>query len=144
MMLIEWTAELEVGVDGFDEQHRKLIDIMNDLSALVAAGAAKDEIAERFDQLDNYARFHFKTEAEYFEMIDYPEASGHILAHNSFVRQLDDMQMTMEAGLSLLSDKEMALLRDWLISHIQGLDRLYGNYIGEDAAWDRNSKQIIL
>jgi hemerythrin-like metal-binding protein len=134
MPMIEWTNDLILGIDAFDEQHLKFIGFVNELDKLVHDDAPQDQIFDRFLQLDNYTRYHFKTETEYLEMIDYPDTAGHIMAHNAFLRQLDDIQMTLEAGIALLSEKEMVFLRDWIIDHIRGMDRKYVDFVAEDAA----------
>ncbi len=134
MTLIEWNINLEIGIEGFDEQHEKMIGFANNLNSAVENNLSQDDILEAFLQLETFVRYHFKTEADYFEMINYPDASGHIHAHNAFIRQLDDIQMTLESGIAMLTDKEMAFLRDWIVFHIQGLDRQYVSFVAKDAA----------
>ena len=134
MALVEWNADLELGIDEFDEQHKKLVGMINDLNDAMSAGQGQDQLGMILTKLADYTSYHFSSEEKYFDQSDYPEAAGHRRAHKEFINQINDYQMEFDAGQLLLSMKVMNFLSDWLVAHIQGIDRQYVPYIKKDAA----------
>ena len=51
MALIKWKNEFSVNISAIDTQHKKLIEIINDLHAAMSAGKANDALREIFAKL---------------------------------------------------------------------------------------------
>lgn len=134
MSLIEWNSEFELGNEQIDEQHQKLVAIINDLHAAMAARLGQEKLGMILTKLADYTSFHFRTEEELFDQIDYPDAQGHCRAHKEFVDQINDYQMAFDAGQLMLSMKIMGFLKDWLVAHIQGIDRQFAECLKSEAA----------
>lgn len=64
-----WNKNFETGIEIIDEQHQKLISLLNELAGALVRGDQL-EINYFFDALAKYAEFHFQTEeaiwVEYF------------------------------------------------------------------------------
>ena len=61
---IEWTDSFSVGVALFDEQHRRLIDMLNKMIEDPAADTRSETVADVLTDMTRYAQEHFKAEEE--------------------------------------------------------------------------------
>jgi hemerythrin len=87
MALIEWNADLSVGVGEIDEQHKKLIGLINSLNDAMASGKGKDILKGILDGMVNYTSMHFKTEEKYMDEFQYGETFHHKTEHKNFVKK---------------------------------------------------------
>ncbi len=62
MALITWNNGLDLGVEEIDNQHRKLVAMINDLNDAMRQGRGNDVLAKILGGLINYAATHFNTE----------------------------------------------------------------------------------
>lgn len=125
MSLIEWSDDLSVGIHEIDDQHKKLIGLINGLHDAMKAGQAKQALEKTLNDLADYAVYHFRTEETYMKKFGYPEFASHKLLHSAFVKKVTDFQADFRAGKLGLSMDLMHFLRDWLTTHIKGTDRQY-------------------
>lgn len=125
MSLIEWSPRLSLGIDEIDHQHRKLIELINDLDRAMEQGQGKAVIGRTLDGLVAYTQFHFSAEEKLMDRCSYPGSERHKGEHVAFVRKLIDFKTGYAAGQLGLSIAVMSFLSTWLTEHIQGTDRQY-------------------
>ncbi len=130
-VLIRWNTTYELGVKIIDEQHMKLVDIINDFYNAFATAQAHEKIDEIINELVNYTIFHFTAEEEIFSNSNYPETDGHKKKHKEFVDELKRYHQEVKDGNMTTTYDLMTFLRDWLIKHIMGTDRTYLPYINK-------------
>jgi hemerythrin len=127
MTFMTWTKEMSVGVASLDDDHKKLIGIINELHDGIVAGHKKEILAAVLDQLVDYTKFHFTKEEELFLKTKYLGASTHMMEHASFVSRITNLQERLKSAPVAMLDLElMSYLRNWLLTHIQGSDKKYG------------------
>jgi len=127
MDFMAWTSDMSVGVMVLDEDHKKLVGIINQLHFGISAGHSREILEAVLDQLVDYTKFHFAREEELFARTNYLDAPTHKLEHDHFVRQIMDLQeRANKAPVSMLNMELMGFLRHWLVAHIQGSDKKYG------------------
>ena len=107
-----------------DQQHRQLIEWLNDLLAAMAKGEGRTEIAPILDKLDSYVNTHFAYEEECMVKYRCPVAETNMAAHAYFMKTFGDLRDEYEARgasshLVLRVQRELA---DWLVSHIKAVD----------------------
>ena len=118
---------MSVGVASLDDDHKKLIGIINELHDGIVAGHKKEILAAVLDQLVDYTKFHFTKEEELFLKTKYLGASTHMMEHASFVSRITNLQERLKSAPVAMLDLElMSYLRNWLLTHIQGSDKKYG------------------
>mgnify|MGYP000867218199 FL=1 len=68
MPLVEWKSEFSLGISEIDEQHKKILAIINKLYDLFSNKEHQDiaEIERIIKELADYAVYHFQTEEKYF------------------------------------------------------------------------------
>ncbi len=77
MTLTNWNDNLSVDVKEIDLQHRKLIDMFNELNDAMKTGKGKDALRTIVNGLISYNATHFKKEEHYFEKFGYPDTANH-------------------------------------------------------------------
>ena len=131
MALINWNDSLSVDVKEIDLQHRKLIDMINELNDAMKTGKGKDVLRTIVNGLISYTGTHFKKEEQYFEKFGYPDTANHKKEHVAFVKKVTDFQDGFEKGNLPLSVEVMNFLSDWLKNHIKGTDKKYSKFFNE-------------
>ena len=123
--LIEWTPELSIGIDQIDQQHKKLVDMINQLDHAMRNKKGKDILKDIIHELNSYTHYHFATEEDLFDLFGYEDAEAHKATHKGFVSKIDDFEKNFSNGSRGLSMEIMTFLSNWLIEHIQGTDKQY-------------------
>ena len=122
--LIEWNDSLSVGLDVIDEQHIKLVEILNSLNS--SGGGQDDEVIKKIlNDLVEYTVYHFAFEEELLLKHQYPDYKNHVAAHKALVKKVGKFNEEFQAGKAKLSGELFKFLRSWLNGHIRGTDKLY-------------------
>ena len=129
MALITWNETLSVKIKKFDDQHIKLVDMINDLYDAMKAGNGSEAVGKILGELVNYTVTHFADEEQLLSQHAYPDLAAHKLEHENLVQQVLDLQQKFEAGHTILTLNVMMFLKDWLMTHIKGDDKKYGDYL---------------
>jgi len=128
MALITWQDEYALGIEEIDSQHKKIVDIINRLFQMFTDKDTRDEtkINGIFQELVDYANYHFSTEEKYFELFSYPGTSAHLELHEKYRAKVEELKKQYE------TDKGEAVffaltnfLQDWWVWHINNADRAY-------------------
>ncbi len=123
--LLRWNANLSVGLNCIDDQHKVLIDLINELHRQMSSGASESEIGTVLSQLIDYTKTHFGFEEDLFTKHGYEETEAHIQIHSKLVSQLVDFQTQFKSGKTDISIELMEFLKDWLVNHIKKTDTRY-------------------
>lgn len=129
-----WDDKFNTGVDVVDEQHRKLVELINRLGSINAHLTSTAELGEILTELANYTVYHFGTEENLMKQyaVDAGHQAVHIKAHQHFTAQV-----TVAAKI-LLGSKDVSTqlvapllkyLTNWLVQHILGSDTRMGQEI---------------
>lgn len=62
MQIVPWNPSFDTGIPIIDEQHRQLVDLLNDLAGQYVHGADAQHALRILDALVDYAAYHFETE----------------------------------------------------------------------------------
>lgn len=119
-----WSAKYETGIREVDLQHKKLVRLINSLARMQAKQTDRDELLKVFDQLADYAVYHFKDEEDLMRRyrIDAEFEASHVKAHALFVRQARDARAAANENPGEVTEHALTFLTKWLISHILGTD----------------------
>ncbi|WP_243367242.1 bacteriohemerythrin [Fundidesulfovibrio soli] len=124
-VLMAWTSDLATGVKVIDEQHRKLLDLINDLYAAMKAGKGRSVLEKLLDGLAEYTVYHFGTEEKYFDQFKYAESASHKKMHAELTGQVVDYIGKVKSGQANVSMELMDFLKEWLVTHICKQDKRY-------------------
>ncbi len=124
-VLMPWTSELATGVKIIDTQHRKLVDMVNELYKAMKSGQSKAVMEKLLGELAEYTVYHFGTEEKYFDQFRYAETAEHKKMHAELTGQVVNFINQFKSGQAALSMDLMNFLRDWLATHIMKTDKRY-------------------
>jgi hemerythrin-like metal-binding protein/PAS domain S-box-containing protein len=120
-----WSDQLETGLEIVDQQHLKLIAIVNKLARLQSGDAASDELISVYGDLKNYTLYHFQQEEDEMSLWPVDEANkmAHLKAHKGFIERIGKIDELIGSHPSYVIDHLLAFLVKWLIHHISDVDK---------------------
>jgi hemerythrin-like metal-binding protein len=129
MALITWNDNLSVGVQSVDDQHLVLIETLNELHAAMMKGKARAIVGDLLKRLLEYTRNHFRDEEELMDKAQWAGLSQHKALHRELTKEVEDYIARFDHGDVTVSVDLSAFLSNWLTSHIQKVDQLYGPWL---------------
>lgn len=129
MSLITWTDQFSVGINQIDEEHKKLVQLINGLHDHMLAGDAKEIMGKVLDRVIQYTAMHFATEEKLMRQYNYPGAVAHFAEHKKLVTTAVDLQKKFNSGTHTITMETMSFLRDWLQHHIRESDKVLGKFL---------------
>ena len=123
-----WTSELSIGNLNIDNEHQKLIGIINDLVDLVVLDGSREKFAEILSNLTDYVLIHLKKEEKYMKKIGYPKLKEHIQEHRDYSYKIAMYNIDL-IGSNPPNPKEIIeYLKNWWKDHILNNDMDYEKY----------------
>lgn len=124
--IFPWDDNFNTGITKVDEQHRKLVSLLNTLASHVAFHDDNVELSAVFDALTEYTVYHFETEEAIWQRCLAGDAA--LVSHEDTHRQfIDTVQRLRQDLLSKnqgdVAEAALAFLTRWLASHILESDR---------------------
>jgi hemerythrin len=129
MPFIAWNDHLSVGVKEIDDDHKKMVGMINHLYDGISSGEGKAALKVILKELVDYSQYHFAHEEQMFAETGYPDAAPHKEAHDSFATRVLAIQHSYNTESPALTLDVMVFLKDWLFEHILGSDKKYGPYL---------------
>lgn len=129
---IVWNDSFNIQVAELDEQHRRLVALMNRLIDLQEANKPDDAVADILGSLTNYLGYHFEVEEELMIDHGYPEIESHREEHQAFVLQVAYFIATYRESGSSLKRDILTFLKEWLAEHILKTDASFGRFLKEN------------
>lgn len=130
MPLIEWSAELSVGIDSIDEQHKKLVNMINALNDAMLTDSSNELLGKIFTGLAAYTQKHFSYEENMFAEYGYADSEEHKRQHTELINQLVELKKKfIENPQGTISADLMQFLKRWLTNHIMKTDKEYTEFL---------------
>ncbi len=130
MPLMEWHETLSVGVSIIDDEHKMIVEMLNELYDAMLARHSEEALGKVLDGLVAYTASHFKHEEALFAKTGYSAAAEHKIEHADLIKQVLDVQKKYQEGpTATLSTEVLKFLRKWLLTHIHDSDKKYGPHL---------------
>jgi len=123
--LIVWSDRYSVGIARIDAQHRKLVDLINELHEAMLEGRGNDVIEKTLDALAAYTVTHFASEEGLMKQCAYPGYAEQKAEHVRLLAQVKLLQEKSRTKGIALTLELASFLKHWLIDHIAALDKKY-------------------
>jgi len=142
---VTWSNTYSMGVKIIDDQHKGLIDFVNDLFNHSTGNEAMERVyfTEVIQQAVQYIKDHFKTEEKLMQGTKFPGFPEHKKAHDEFTLTVVKSVKDFESGKRLVLEKFAYFLKDWVLTHIAVMDRQYADYFKKIATRKDNGKLSI-
>ena len=130
MPLVEWDDSLSIGIDAVDNDHKILIELVNQVMVAMDGGDPDLAVGIAFDTLVEYTKYHFLREERVQEAVGYPGLSAHRAIHENLKATVMDMHGRYLADPSAADlDEICRFLCAWLIEHITKEDAAMAPYV---------------
>ena len=126
---LEWKDEYCVGIDSIDQQHRKLVNLINQLQTAVDYSTGEEFERDALDELVDYTKTHFSYEEGLMRDNDYPEFEQHKRQHKEMFEKVEEVLAEYEKDQETAMNNAVEYLKSWLINHINGTDKQYSSYL---------------
>lgn len=131
---VEWQDSYSVGINSIDQQHKKLINLINQLQTAVDYSTGEEFEREALNELVEYTKTHFTHEEGLMQQYGYPAFEPHKAEHTQMIKQVENVIAEYEKDPDRSMTHALNFLKDWLINHINGTDKQYSSFLQEKGA----------
>jgi hemerythrin len=122
-MAIAWTNDLNTGIDVIDNQHKRIVDYINQLESAITQ-ANRVAVGQVLNELVDYTLSHFAFEESLQEEAGYKFSKPHKAIHEVFAKRVARYQERHNAGEDI-AEQLHEMLSTWLVHHIKRDDIAY-------------------
>lgn len=123
MAYFEWADDMVIDNGPIDEDHKKLVHLVNELHTATSVGRGQEVIEAIMSELITYTKDHLHREEQMMATLKFPNLERHKVGHYQFTERLNQLQSQYEAGSITVASQLSAVLRDWLSIHIRRSDK---------------------
>ncbi|MEN8212966.1 MAG: bacteriohemerythrin [Pseudomonadota bacterium] len=131
---ISWKDEYSVGIKTIDQEHQKLLGLINQFLTASQHHTSTFYEQEAMEELIDYTNYHFRHEEELMEKHDYPGLEAHKQEHRKMVARVNELVEDYNIRGQAALEDTAGYLKHWLINHIQIVDQQYSDYLRKHGA----------
>ena len=125
--IFPWNEHFNTGLPTVDAQHRKLVELLNQLASQLAFRPDRPTLEAILDELTAYTVYHFEDEETIWAhhlAQDRQETEHHRAGHGYFIARMQALRADFaQRPLADVADSLLDFLARWLASHILESDR---------------------
>lgn len=125
---MEWKKQYSVGISRFDEDHKILFDLIDQVQMGSANLSTPDQVRSIFDVLQDYVTNHFRREEELMAAQAYPGIIEHQAHHEALKKGLAALRSRYDEDDTTVLPDLGPFLNNWLQIHILEQDMAYKAY----------------
>jgi hemerythrin len=129
MALFDWKDSYSVAVPKYDAQHKKLIELVNKLHQSMSEGKGREVLEGILTELIKYTKTHFADEENELKRLSYPDFVNHKREHDKLTADVMKFYDDFKAGKGSVTVEILNFLKNWLMNHIMGTDKKYGQFL---------------
>jgi len=130
--MIKWSDNFSCGSIAIDEQHKKLIDLIDTLVSIVKSNRFElSNLLEVVTEMDDYIKEHFAYEEYLMDKYQYPERDNHVSQHNRFREKIQGLNIFNVDNSADFYNDFLVFTVDWLSLHIMKTDKKLGAYLSD-------------
>lgn len=124
-----WDESFSVHVKRCDEDHKKLLAIIQRLHESVVNNQGPVDTQGILAELLDYTETHFATEEGMLEQTKFPGLEMHCHQHQTFKDKLEELKKSFEYAPNDTALAVMEYLKNWLVRHIKMVDCQYSKHL---------------
>ena len=142
---VEWTDKLACGIKIIDDQHKGLVDLVNEMFDHVSGNYVQehDYFNRVIQEAVKYVKTHFATEEKILIATKFAGYAEHKKEHENFIRTIVENIKEYESGNRYTLSTFTRFLKDWVLSHIAFMDKQYFEYFRKIATRKEDGKLTI-
>ncbi len=131
---ILWNDDYLTGISRIDEQHKVLVNTLNEANARLAVNVTRELLEQITRDLLSYALYHFETEEALMREYDYfgqsaADAEEHRQEHRGFSQKVVALREGLRDDRLVSREYLLSFLNNWLIHHILHTDKQFGEFL---------------
>ncbi|MBF0188925.1 MAG: bacteriohemerythrin, partial [Magnetococcales bacterium] len=128
-----WIDDLMLGHAAMDEDHKRLLNLVNDLGLVSQSPQARTLLRGILKALVQYTHVHFQREESLMIKYDYPDYEQHRQAHARLITHVADYGERLENqdDYKALAEEMIDMLKRWLVHHIMTVDRKLAQFLAQ-------------
>ena len=119
----------QVGVEEFDNQHKSLFSIVNEVFQIVFEGKNKEAAGDVLARLMDYTVMHFRSEEEMMKKYGYPDYESHKKQHDILASRVHEMYLNFQTDGAAINEETLGFLVKWVLHHIAKVDKEYAPFL---------------
>jgi hemerythrin-like metal-binding protein len=128
--LFLWSERYSVGVQQFDADHRRLLELAHQMVTVTLRGPLPADPGDVLNELIICAEEHFGHEEHLLRATDYPRLHEHRREHQRLLEEIQDHKAAFADG-KVSADDVARFVADWIFVHIDQEDRKYRAHLNE-------------
>jgi hemerythrin len=126
---LTWKDSYSVGIESIDNDHKKLIHLINNLQTAIDYKTDRQFEIQTMDEVIDYTHYHFDREEGLMEDNGYPGFVAHKAKHKEMIAKVNEYVLEFETDEEDSIQSLLAYLKSWLIKHINGTDQEYSEFL---------------
>ena len=129
MRLMVWNRDLEIGIATLDNDHKRLMELMNHTYAEITSGEGLYDVDELLEEFATLMARHFAEEEDLMMRTSYPQTAAHQRMHRTMLEHLDHLRRLV-ANHQLNAGKEITEhLAAYLRTHMKEADLAMAEHV---------------
>jgi hemerythrin len=125
MNKITWKDEYSIGHEKIDDQHKKIVDLINELDESDSPEITTSIISK----VNGYVRQHLDYEEQLLKSLEYPEFEQHKELHTQYAKEISNLTVKATFLDDFAPGELLEFLKKWWDNHILVEDKKYKNFI---------------
>ncbi len=126
---VAWNDNLSVGIETIDDDHKKLLTLINNLQTAVFYPTGEAFERQALQELVDYTKYHFEREERMMVENEYPDYEAHKRQHEAMIAKVSGFMQAYDKDRESTVEEITAFLKDWLLQHIAGTDQKYSSHL---------------
>lgn len=135
MPIVIWRDEYSVNVGEIDNQHQKMLELVNNLHSAVEARIDKSDLKNLMVELVEFTGMHFTTEEQLMKKFAYPEFAKHQNEHSMLLQHMKELVAMVSNGKYPTFYSDYDVSTDWALVHISNCDKSLGAFLNSKGVY---------
>ena len=143
--LITWSKTFACGIKLIDDQHKNLVDLVNEMFNHVSGDDEQEKsyLSRVINEAVMYIKVHFATEEKIMMATQFSGYADHKIAHDRFIATVGKNISDFSSGKKFTLYSFTNFLKNWILSHIAVMDKQYIVYLKKIASIKADGKLSI-
>lgn len=129
MAIIKWRDSYSTGVQQFDDEHHKIVELINDMFEMMRDKNDQAAVEKLLSEVITYTEYHFDNEEKILDERGYPELTQHKKEHEKLKAEVINFKEKLNNDFDNSYRELYKFLREWLTNHILECDMKYSEHL---------------
>ena len=122
---VVWNDNYSVKVVSLDDQHKKILELINDIYNAKRQNQADSKVSHALLELRDYSITHLSDEESLLKKCGYSDFEIHKKVHDDFRKESEQLLRMQRDIMGDISIEVLDFLKAWWTKHILGMDQKY-------------------